>query len=305
LPESFLEGAASWWEQQEERGWSQFQERYDAARSTIRTSADVRRILCEAAEDNAGDGAGWVEIQVDPTSYCPRLGSLEGALEVILDGAVEAAERTGIGVGVVVAASWARPPSQAEVLATLAGRYAGDGVVGFGVSNDERTGRVADFADAFRIALEAGLPGMPHSGFFTGPGHVRDCVELLLARRIGHGISAVEDDALLGVLASRPVTLEVCLTSYEPLGVVGTLSDVPLRRLYEAGVPVALGTDDPLLFETGLADQYGLARRVLGFSDGELADLARGSIRGSLAPEPLKGMLLDGVDRWLAEDPPS
>jgi adenosine deaminase len=223
-------------------------------------------------------------------------------LEVILEAAAEAARRTGIGVGVIVAASWARPPSDAEVLATLAGRYAGQGVVGFGLSNDERTGCVADFADAFRIARQAGLPGMPHSGFFTGPGHVRDCLEILGARRIGHGIHAVEDERLLGVLASRAVTLEVCPTSYEPLGVVRSLSEVPLHQLYDAGVPVALGTDDPLLFETGIADEYSIARRVLGFADGELAHLAGCSVRGSQAPEPVKSQLLEGIDSWLADE---
>jgi adenosine deaminase len=299
LPES-LENRSKWWERREERSWSHFQERYDAARSTIRTSADIHRILYEAAKDDANDGVGWIEIQVDPTSYAPRLGTLERALEIVLEASSEATRRTGIGVGVIVAASWARPPSDAEVLATLAGRYTGEGVVGFGLSNDERTGRVVEFARAFRLARDAGLHGMPHSGFFTGPGHVRDCVELLGAHRIGHGIHAVQDEALLDILASRAITLEVCLTSYEPLGVVENLRDVPLRQLYDAGVPVALGTDDPLLFETGLADQYALARGVLGFTDGELADLARSSIHGSLAPQHVKTGLLEGVNRWLA-----
>jgi adenosine deaminase len=302
LPESFSEKALRWWEAPQERSWSQFQGRYDVARSTIRTSADVRRIVREAAEDNADDGAGWLEIQVDPTSYTPRLGALDRVIEVVLEAAAEAAGRTGIGVGVIVAASWARPPSHAEVLAALAARYTGEGVVGFGLSNDERAGRVGGFARAFRVARDAGLQGMPHSGFFTGAPHVRDCVELLGAHRIGHGINAVEDQTVLGLLASRGVTLGVCLTSYEPLGVVENLRDVPLRQLYDSGVPVALGTDDPLLFETGLADQYALARGVLGFTDVELAELARGSIHGSRAPQDVKIRLLEGVDRWMAAE---
>jgi adenosine deaminase len=69
--ESFVKGAAPWCEEREQRAWSQSQERYDAPRSTVCTSSDVCRILREAAEDNAGDGAAWVEIQVDPTSYSP------------------------------------------------------------------------------------------------------------------------------------------------------------------------------------------------------------------------------------------
>lgn len=279
--------------------WSCFQRPYDAAREAIRTAADVERVVREAAEDDAADGSGWLEIQVDPTSYASRLGGLGATIEAVLGAARQAARATGIGVGVIVAASWARPARDAEALARLAAQYAGHGVVGFGLSNDERCGQVADFARAFRIAREAGLAGVPHGGFFAGAWHVRECVELLGARRIGHGITAVGDPAVLETLAARGVVLEVCPTSYAPLGVIETVAEVPLRRLRDAGVPVALGADDPLLFGTGLAGQYALARDVLGFSDAELAQLARCSIRGSMAPAEVKAGLLAGVDAWL------
>jgi adenosine deaminase len=70
--------------------------------------------------------------------------------------------------------------------------------------------------------------------------------------------------------------------------VVEALSKVPLRQLYDAGVPIALGANDPLLFGTKLASQYALAREVPGFSDAELAQLARYSIGALAAPEHLK-----------------
>jgi adenosine deaminase len=297
-----LGGEALWWKQLQERDWSCFQQRYDAARATVRTADDVRRLLREAAEDDAADGSGWLEIQVDPTSYASRFGGLEAALEVILDAAKNAERFTGVGVGVVVAASWARAPQDAEALARLAVRYAGRGVIGFGLSNDERCGQVAQFARAFRIARQAGLAGVPHAGFFAGAWHVRQCVQLLGARRIGHGITAAGDAQVLQLLASRGVVLEVCPTSYEPLGVVPTLAQVPLRQLYDAGVAVALGADDPLLFGTRLAGQYTFARDLFGFTDAELAELARYSIRGSAAPQTVKTRLLAGVDSWLRRE---
>lgn len=287
------------WEQAAARDWAVFQRPYDVAREAIRTAADVERVVREAAEDDDADGSGWLEIQVDPTSYAPRLGGLEATIEVVLDSARKAARATGIGVGIVVAASWARPARDAETLARLAVRYARHGVVGFGLSNDERRGRVADFARAFRIAREAGLAGVPHGGFFAGAWHVRECVELLGARRIGHGITAARDPATLEALAALGVVLEICPTSYAPFGVVETVTEIPLRRLRDAGVPVALGADDPLLFGTGLAGQYALVRDVLGFVDAELAELARCSIRGSTAPAGLEAQLLAGVDDWL------
>lgn len=301
LGESFSETASRWWQASADRGWSTFQRQYDLARAVICTGSDLRRVLLEAAEDNAADGAEWVELQVDPTAYSKRLGGLRPALEMVLDAASAAGKRSGIGIGVVVASSWARSPQRAEALAALAAKYVNDGVVGFGLSNDERLGVVQDFAKAASIAHRAGLPCFPHSGFFTGPAHVADCVNFLGARRIGHGISAVHDKSLMNQLAVRGIALEVCLTSYEPLGVVSTLNEVPLRRLHDAGVPVAIGSDDPLLFEAGLADQYDLARHVFGFEDDELGGLARQSVQASRAPDHTKRQLLDKISAWLAK----
>src|SRR3954468_16619265 len=78
----------------DERGWFRFQRLYDVARSVLRTEADVRRLLHEAAQDEAAEGSGWLEIQVDPTSHAPRLGGLTPTIELILDAAREAGEAT-------------------------------------------------------------------------------------------------------------------------------------------------------------------------------------------------------------------
>lgn len=104
------------------------------------------------------------------------------------------------------------------------------------------------------------------------------------------------------MLVSRGVTLELCLTSYEPLGVVPDLESVPLTPLFHAGVPIAIGSDDPLLFVSGLAEQYLLARVVFGFSDDELAELARSSLRASRAPAAIQQRHLTEIDAWLIGD---
>ncbi|MEU5179819.1 adenosine deaminase [Streptomyces longwoodensis] len=287
----------------DERGWFRFQRLYDAARSCIREPEDIQRLVREAAEEDIRDGSGWLEIQVDPTSYAPRLGGLIAAMEVILDAVDAAGRETGLGMRVLVAANRMKHPLDARTLARLAVRYTDRGVVGFGLSNDERRGMARDFDRAFHIAREGGLLSAPHGGELTGPASVRDCLDDLHAARIGHGVRAAEDPRLLQRLADRQITCEVCPTSNVALGVYEKPEDVPLRTLFDAGVPMALGADDPLLFGARLAAQYELARRHHGFTDRELAELARQSIRGSAAPEDVKTKLLGGVDDWLAADP--
>jgi len=283
----------------DERGWFRFQRLYDIARSVIRTPADVRRLVREAAEDERADGSGWLEIQVDPTTYAKWLGGLTPTVELILDAAREASAATGVGVAVVIAANRTLHPLDARTLARLAGQYIGRGVVGFGLSNDERRGHAREFSRAFAIARQAGVPGVPHGGELAGPRSVRECIEELHATRIGHGVRSVEEPGLVRQLARAGVVLEVCPASNVALGVVPKAAHVPLPALREAGVAVALGADDPLLFGSRLAAQYELVREAHGCSDHELAELARCSIRGSFAPEEVKSRLLSGVDAWL------
>ena len=287
----------------DERGWFRFQRLYDTARSVLRTPEDVGRLLTETAEDERADGSRWLEIQVDPSGFAGRFGGITAMTELVLQAAAQASAATGVGIGVIVAANRTKHPLEARTLARLAAQYAGRGVTGFGLSNDERHGPAADFAPAFRIAARAGLLLVPHGGELAGPDSVAACLDALHADRIGHGIRAAEDPALVKRLAADGVTCEVCPSSNVALGVAAVPEQVPLRRLVEAGVPVALGADDPLLFGPRLAAQYEIARYAHGFTDAELAGLARSSVLGSVAPEPLRGELLAGIDAWLAGPP--
>jgi adenosine deaminase len=278
------------------RGWMRFQRLYDAARDMLRGPDDVLRVIREIAEDNRADGAGWVELQVDPSSYAAKLGGLNGAVEVVLDGMRAATEATGVGMALVVAANRTRHPGDAETLARVARRFADQGVVGFGLSNDETRGDTVAFAKAFRIAREAGLIAVPHAGEMRGAGSVRLALDHLGPTRLGHGVRSVEDPAVLEELARRRVTLEVCPASNAALGVVPSVAAVPVQRLRAAGIEVALGADDPLVFRSGLADQYAAYRQE---GPAFLADLAASSIRASCAPTEVKRRLLADVEAWL------
>jgi adenosine deaminase len=284
----------------DQRGWFRFQRLYDIARSVIRDHGDVRRLLHETAEDERADGSGWLEIQVDPSGYAPRFGGLTPTVELVLDAARSASAATGVGIGVIIACNRTKHPLEARTLARLAVQYAGRGVTGFGLSSDERRGAAHEFAAAFRIAAQAGLLLTPHGGELGGPASVRSCMDDLRAQRVGHGVAAATDRELTKRLAGGGVTLEVCPTSNVALGVAARPAEVPLRTLLDAGVPVALGADDPLLFGSRLTAQYEIARHIHGMDDAQIADLARMSVRGSVAPAGIAARLLAGIDAWLA-----
>jgi adenosine deaminase len=287
----------------DERGWFRFQRLYDTARSVLRDPDDIFRLVREVAEDEVADGSQWLEIQVDPSGYSARFDGLTATFELMLDAVRAASAATGLAIGVIVGANRTRHPLDARTLARLAAQHVGDGVIGFGLANDERRGRPDDFADAFRIARDAGLSGVPHAGELMGADSVRRCLDVLDAARVGHGVRSIEDPELVKRIADEGVTLEVCPASNVALGVYDTLRDVPVRRLVEAGVRVALAADDPLLFGSRLTEQYDTARDVHHFDDAGLADLARSSVNASLAPEPQRQKILRGIDSWLSPAP--
>ncbi|APX32757.1 adenosine deaminase [Brachybacterium sp. P6-10-X1] len=285
------------------RGWFRFQRQYDAARAVVDSEPAMRRIVDEAAHDDAAEGSGRLELQVDPTSYAPFVGGLTPALEIVLDQAERSERETGVSIGIIVAASRTRHPLDARTLARLAALHAGR-VIGFGLSNDERRGTTADYGPAFRIAREAGLLSVPHGGELLGPAHIEDVLDHLAPSRLGHGVRSADDPALLARIVEAGIGLEVCPASNASLGVVDDAVDVPLRQLVDAGAQIALGADDPLLFGSRLVQQYETARAV-GFSDTELAHLAADSIRVSAADADTRRRLLEGVRDWLAAPAPA
>lgn len=292
----------------DERGWFRFQRLYDSARHVVRGEDAMRRVVREAALDDGAEGSHWLEIQVDPTSYAPFVGGITPAMEIVLDEAASvnatAAETGSARVGVLMAASRTRHQLEARTLARLAKRMAGPGgVLGFGLSNDERRGDTTDFTKAFRIAEDAGLLLVPHGGELLGADAVAETLEALRPNRLGHGVRSVEDPRVLAAVVEAGVALEVCPGSNVSLGVYNALDEVPLRTLIDAGATIALGADDPLLFDSRLLDQYEAARAVHGLDDAQIAELARSSFRASAAPADVVTTALADIDAWLAAPP--
>jgi len=163
-------------------------------------------------------------------------------------------------------------------VAELAAERVNDGVVAFGIGGDEERGPAAWFGEVYRFAKGAGLRLTAHAGETVGPESVWAALEIG-AERIGHGIRAVEDAALLRYLRDRGIPLEVCITSNIATGAVESLDAHPVRRLFDAGVPITLNSDDPAMFATSLSGEYELAAREFGFSEAELRGIAENGFR--------------------------
>ena len=174
---------------------------------------------------------------------------------------------------------------QAQTVADRAVEYENDGVVAYGIGGDEEKGPANWFHDVFAFTKRNGLRAVPHAGETVGPKSVWDALNLG-ADRIGHGITSVRDEALMRHLRDANIPLEICISSNVCTGVVPSLQDHPVRRLYDAGVPLILNTDDPPMFQTTLNGEYEIAVREFGFSENELRGLATNSFRYAFRYQP-------------------
>jgi adenosine deaminase len=175
-------------------------------------------------------------------------------------------------------------------------------VVSFGLANDEAIGPPEPFAEAFKIAKDAGLLSVPHAGELAGPESIRGALHTLEADRLQHGVRAVEDPELVQHLADSGIVLDVCPTSNLLLSVYPSIEEHALLELLDAGVQCSINADDPLLFGPGMLEEYELVRRALALDDEIMAAIARASIEGSGAPDALKASARRAIDAWLAAD---
>jgi adenosine deaminase len=264
---------------------------------------DFRRIATEFCADLAATGVRYAEAVFSPGNHARRVGDdWYGPIEAVLDG-LRAGERDH-GVSVQLCPDIVRDngPEDARRTLDVALRFAGRGVVALNCAGSERAD-TAPYAPMFLEARDAGLRSVPHAGEWAGPENVRATIRDLLPDRIGHGVRAVEDPALVAKLAERRIPLEICPVSNVATGVYPDLAAHPLPLLRDAGVVVTVNSDDPTMFGGWLTEVYVEVRDAWDLDDAALADLARTSVDASFADRSIKASLRREIDGWLAADP--
>ena len=264
----------------------------------LRSVDDYARLIHKMAEDAAAEGVIWLEPSTGLRAKRIGLDNEEAMLEVLVDSARDAERETGVGIGFIITPNRTGPTEDAIRLARLAARYAGRGVVSFGLADDEARGSADRFAEAFGIAREAGLIRAPHAGEHAGPESVRAALNALGAQRIQHGVRSIEDPDLVRRLVDEQICLDICPTSNVQLAVVSDLAHHPLPALLAAGVSASLNADCPAVFGCSLLDEYQLAQRIFGLSYVQMARIAAASIRHSGAPERIRSSALTAIDVW-------
>ncbi|HVT61373.1 MAG TPA: adenosine deaminase [Thermoanaerobaculia bacterium] len=255
----------------------------------------VRRIARENLEDAAREGIDYIELRFSPYFMAETHGLAPLAVvEAVCAELAEASGRLPIQAAILVIVSRQYGPEIGWIEVEAAIRCREIGVVGLDLAGNELNFPGDLFVEHFRRAREAGLHAVAHAGEAAGAASVRQAVVGLGAERIGHGIRAVEDPAVLDLLAERRIALEVCPTSNLHTNTVASYRDHPLPELLRRGLLVTLNTDDPSISGIDLAHEFRVARDEMGLAEDDLRRLQENALAAAFLSTEERGRLLAG-----------
>ena len=252
---------------------------YEAATTTLQSPEDFYRLTLAVLEESAKSGVVYTETFLSP-DFCGNrdVSAWKEYLHAIEEAAAKAEVDFGITLRGIVTCIRHFGPDKARQTARCAAETKGRFITGFGIAGDEKSGKPKDFTYAFDMAREAGLRLTAHAGEWGGPDSVRDAINDLRVERIGHGVRAIEDLALVDEIAETGIVLECCPGSNVALGLYPTFRAHPIGELFRREVKVTISTDDPPFFHTTMTREYDMLHQAFDWDDGVFAKIARTSL---------------------------
>jgi len=272
----------------------EFLKAYTAATSVMKSAQDYTDITYDFLKRSAAEGCIYAEVTISADH-----GALAGLTypemrDAIIKGYEKAKQETGIEARFISTCVRHFGPEDALKVGKATRDHPHPLVTAFGMAGDENSYTAADFKPAFDIS---GLPRRTaHAGEAAGPSSVKDASSILKTRRFGHMVRAIESPALMKELKAINAVPEVCVSSNMAMKVFKDYKSHPLRKFFDAGLKVTLGSDDPSFFNTSIGREYQIAQDHFGFGDAELLQISRNALEEAFVDEATRNKLLAKLD---------
>jgi len=297
LPAGTVEDLRSWYTF---RGFPHFVEIYLLISSCIRTPDDIETIAREFLAGQAAQNVLYSEVTYTAFTHFARKGiSFADQLAALNRARRWAADELDAGMGLIIDIPRMVSAEEGLLIADWAISGMSEGVVALGIGGTEVGNPPERYAAAFERAREAGLVCVPHAGETVGAESIWSALRVCRPARIEHGVTCLEDPALVSELRERQIPLDVCPTSNVCLGVAPSMAAHPLPRMLAEGLYVTIGSDDPPMFNTTLTGEYLALASELDFGAPAIQQLILNAARAALLPETERAVLvrrcLDGL----------
>ena len=268
---------------------------FDVTLSVMQTYDSLVRTAFELAEDAAQENVRYMEVRYSPILHQQKGLTLHSIVQAVLEGLSQAEKRYDIKTGVILCGMRHISPEISLKLADLTVAFKNKGVVGFDLAGAEEDFPAKKHKEAFGRVLANNINCTLHAGEAYGPESIHQAIHACGAHRIGHGVRLVEDGDLLNYVNDHRIPLECCPSSNVQTKAVKRMADHPIRLYYDLGLRVTVNTDNRMVTNTSVSQEYLVLHEQLGFTLDEIKELIIMGFKSAFLPYAIKRAMLADV----------
>jgi adenosine deaminase len=269
-----------------------FLQKMELGVSVLASEQACYKVAYENVEDAKRAGLTYVELRFSPVFMAQAHDlPIEQVVDAVVSGCKAGSKEYGVPVNLIgiLSRSYGEAKCHQELQALLRAK---DDIVALDLAGDEKGFPAIRFKEHFKLARDAGWNITVHAGEADGPQSIWQAIDELGATRIGHGVAAREDAGLMDFMANNGISIECCLTSNFQTGACTDIAQHPITTFMEKGIVVTLNTDDPGVSGIEIADEYELAREVVGLSAAQLKQIQLNGVDVAFVSDSVKAELL-------------
>jgi adenosine deaminase len=299
LPAQDVDGLRKWYEFKD---FNHFIEVYVVISSCLKTADDIEQIAREFLAGQAEQNILYSEVTFTPYGQwmSNRLGFRE-QMDAVNRARAWAVKELGVKMGIIVDIPRVIPAEEGNIVASWVIEGHKDGIIALGLGGPEVNNPPERYKHAYDLVHQAGIPCILHAGETAGPKSMWGAIRSADTKRIGHGVHALEDPALVEYLQEHQIPLEVCPSSNVCLKIFPSIQEHVLPKLLEEGLYVTINSDDPPMFNTTLTREYQIISKEFGFDRELIEKLVMNAVQASLLPVDEKQELRDRVSSGFKE----
>lgn len=274
---------------------NEFLTKFDFALSLLQTPEGIENAIKNLEEELVEQGIVYAEIR-----FAPQLHTTKGlSQDEVVAAAIKGLESSKLKSNLILCCMRGDNNHNENIeTVKIAKKYLGKGVCAIDLAGAEALYPTVNFEDVFKYAKELGVPFTIHAGEADGPSSVYDAIRFG-AKRIGHGVRAIEDNDLIKVIANQGITLEICPTSNICTSTYNKIEDIPIKKFIDNGINITINTDDPTVCNTKLKEELKLVANTFGLTYEDIVKLQLNAIKASFASEKIKEEIIEKTQKLL------
>ena len=268
---------------------------FDITLSVLQTPESLQRVSFELAEDCWNDSVRYVEVRYSPILHTQKGMTSSESVDAVKMGLDHAEAEFGIKTGIILCGIRNISPEVSLKLADLAVQYKNQGVVGFDLAGAEENFPAKHHQEAFELILKKNINATLHAGEAFGPESIHQAIHACGAHRIGHGTRLKENEDLMAFINDHRIALEICLKSNIQTRSISSLKNHPFKYYFDQHLRVTLNTDNRLISDTTLSEEYYLAAETFNLTMQDIRTIIINGFKSAFLPHNERRDLIKNI----------